>query len=100
MELNQRTRKNLVGVNEKMIQLLEEAIKECPVEFTVTDGFRTLEQQKAIYAKGRTAPGAIVSQMDGVTKRSKHQDGLAVDLYASPGGKVNFDVKQLKECID
>jgi peptidoglycan LD-endopeptidase CwlK len=34
---------------------------------------RTTEEQMALYAKGRTTPGKIVTYADGVEKRSKHQ---------------------------
>jgi peptidoglycan L-alanyl-D-glutamate endopeptidase CwlK len=34
---------------------------------------RSTEEQMALYAKGRTAPGRIVTYADGVGKRSKHQ---------------------------
>ena len=39
----------------------------------ITDGVRTMEQQAAIYAQGRTTPGRIVTYADGVTHRSNHQ---------------------------
>lgn len=50
----------------------------------VVQGLRTAEQQAALYAQGRTAPGKIVTNADGVTHKSNHQarqDGLghAVD---------------------
>ena len=44
-----------------------------------TDGRRTTAQQAALYAQGRTKPGKVVTHLDGVEKRSKHQDGRAVD---------------------
>lgn len=53
------------------------------------DGRRTTEQQVKLYAQGRTAPGRIVTNADGVKKRSRHQDGVAVDcafLQPKPGG--------------
>lgn len=40
---------------------------------TVTDTLRTTEQQNALYALGRTVPGKIVTNADGVTKKSNHQ---------------------------
>jgi peptidoglycan L-alanyl-D-glutamate endopeptidase CwlK len=51
---------------------------------TITDGVRTADEQARLYAQGRTAPGAIVTNADGYTTRSNHQpkaDGLgrAVD---------------------
>ncbi|HYE78038.1 MAG TPA: M15 family metallopeptidase [bacterium] len=46
----------------------------------ITDAFRTTEQQQLLYAQGRTTPGPIVTHADGLRRRSKHQDGVAVDL--------------------
>lgn len=48
-------------------------------EMVAYDGRRTAREQQALYAKGRTAPGKIVTHLDGLAKRSRHQDGLAVD---------------------
>lgn len=42
-------------------------------------GRRTVAQQQALFAKGRTVPGAKVTFADGVKKRSRHQDGVAAD---------------------
>jgi len=49
--------------------------------FTVSEVFRTVERQKALYAQGRTKPGPIVTERDGVTKISEHQLRLAADIY-------------------
>jgi peptidoglycan L-alanyl-D-glutamate endopeptidase CwlK len=51
---------------------------------TVTAALRSTAQQQALYAQGRTTPGSIVTQCDGVLKRSNHQPdqdgwGRAVD---------------------
>jgi peptidoglycan L-alanyl-D-glutamate endopeptidase CwlK len=55
----------------------------------VTSGVRTTEQQQALYAKGRTVPGKVVTNADGVIKKSNHQakdDGFghAVDCAFMP----------------
>ena len=42
----------------------------------VTDGLRTAAQQRALFAQGRTRPGAIVTNADGDFKRSNHQPRL------------------------
>lgn len=44
----------------------------------IAEAFRTWQEQDAIYAKGRTAPGAIVSYAKGGD--SMHNYGLAVDI--------------------
>ena len=58
---------------------------------TVTDGNRTVEQQKKLYAQGRTTPGRIVTNADGVKKKSNHQDGRAVDCtFLDAAGKPHW----------
>ena len=39
----------------------------------VTQGVRTLQQQQALYAQGRTTKGPIVTHCDGVHSKSNHQ---------------------------
>lgn len=51
----------------------------------ITQGVRTTEEQQALYAQGRTAPGQIVTNCDGVNKKSNHQ--LKDDGY---GHAVDF----------
>jgi peptidoglycan L-alanyl-D-glutamate endopeptidase CwlK len=62
----------------------------------VTDTLRTVEEQQVLFAKGRTAPGPIVTRADGVIKRSNHQphgDGLghAVDCCFVVDGHASWD---------
>lgn len=45
-----------------------------------TGGKRSDATQIALYAQGRTNPGDIVTNCDGVNTKSKHQLGLAVDI--------------------
>lgn len=45
----------------------------------IVQGVRTEGEQQALYAQGRTKPGKIVTNHDGVTKKSNHQ--LKVDGY-------------------
>jgi peptidoglycan L-alanyl-D-glutamate endopeptidase CwlK len=94
--LGKRSLETLHGVHPDLVKLMHEAIKETPVDFTITDGGRTTEQQKALYAKGRTKPGGKVTNADGVIKKSNHQakkDGYfhAVDLYPYIYGKVDYN---------
>ena len=37
------------------------------------EGVRSAERQQALYAQGRTKPGKIVTNCDGVVKKSNHQ---------------------------
>ena len=61
----------------------------------ITQGVRTTAQQQALYAHGRTLPGKVVTNADGVTKKSRHQlrngYGRAVDFAWIVDGKVTWD---------
>lgn len=46
---------------------------------------RTVEEQDALYAQGRTAPGNIVTNAKGSTYSSMHQWGIAFDFYRNDG---------------
>lgn len=54
---------------------------------------RDAQYQASLYAQGRTAPGKIVTNCDGYSRKSKHQSGLAWDLVPldSAGGIVWSD---------
>lgn len=103
---SQRSKDNLKGVHPKLVELMEDAIKDSPVDFTITEGVRTVKRQKQLYAQGRTAPGVIVTNVDGVRKKSNHQPkadgyGYAVDLYPYFDGKVQVSgpvvIQKLRE---
>lgn len=51
----------------------------------IIEGFRTAEYQHELYAKGRTAPGKIVTEKDGYKRRSNHQSSLAADVGVFKG---------------
>lgn len=74
--MTERDRERLAGVHPRLITIVERvlAIMELAGHpMRVISGVRTEKQQQALYAQGRTAPGAIVTYLDGVTKRSNHQ---------------------------
>lgn len=92
-QLSQRSLYNLKGVHPKLIQVIAEAIKTSPLDFTVTEGLRTLQRQQELYAQGRTKPGPKVTNADGIRNKSNHQAkadsyGYAVDLYPFFNGSV------------
>ncbi len=64
-------------------------LKKCEkkgIYLIVTEGFRSKEQQDKLYAKGRTAPGNIVTNARGSSYNSQHQWGIAFDIA------MNYDV--------
>lgn len=88
-KFSQRSKDNLKGVHPDLVKLMESAIMDCPIDFTITEGVRTVQRQQELYAQGRTKKGTIVTHTDGIKKKSNHQPksdgyGYAVDLYAYP----------------
>lgn len=97
-KFGERSLKSLQGIHPNLVKVMQEAIKTSPIDFTITDGVRTLEQQKALYAQGRTKLGPIVTYADGVKNKSNHQvkaDGYghAIDLYPFFLGQIQLNHK-------
>lgn len=78
--INERSVMRLVGVNDKLVKIVQRASQISEVEFIVTEGVRTLERQKVLFAKGASK-----------TLKSKHIVGRAVDLAPVIDGEVRWD---------
>lgn len=87
----------LEGVDPRLVAILKEAIKTSPHDFMIIQGFRSVEQQQQLYAKGRTEKGLIVTNCDGVYKKSNHQMHKNGYSYAIDFGVYNKDVPGLIE---
>lgn len=66
--LDSRSRKNLEGLNKKvqptfveLMQIAKAIAKRYSVEIKIISGHRSYFDQAALYAKGRTKPGHIVT---------------------------------------
>lgn len=93
-----RSLQTLKGVHPYLAHIMLEALRDAPVDFTLTDGVRTEAEQAKLYAQGRTTPGKIVTNVDGKTRKSNHQPkadgyGYALDLYPFVGGSVDLHDK-------
>ncbi|MCD8186635.1 MAG: M15 family metallopeptidase [Rikenellaceae bacterium] len=91
-----RSLENLRGVHSELVRLMHLSIRDTHVDFTITEGVRTTSRQQSLYARGRTAPGPIITSCDGIRKKSNHQPhgdgyGYAVDLYPFIDGKVQVE---------
>lgn len=73
----------------KIEQLLEIAKDVTGRTWVVTAGRRTMAEQTAIYAQGRTAPGKVVSNAPAGS--SAHNYGLAADLAPLKEGSKTID---------
>lgn len=63
------------------IQQLKELCSKNGITIGISECLRTVAEQDALYAKGRTAPGNIVTNAKGSTYSSMHQWGIAFDFY-------------------
>jgi len=74
------------------IQAWTEAQAAMPpnVQIVVVQGLRSMEESNALYAKGRTAPGPIVTNAPGGS--SYHNYGCAFDFAMITNGKDDYVV--------
>ena len=79
-KLSQRSYSRLIGVDEKLITLVETAIITTPIDFSVNEGLRTIERQKYLVSIGASQ-----------TMNSKHLTGKAVDLVPYVEGTVRWE---------
>lgn len=87
-KLSNRSLNRLEGVNQDLVKVVKRAIEISEVDFMVVEGLRTLERQKQLYAQGRTTAGKVVTW----TMKSKHIDGLAVDIApCNPDGSIDWN---------
>ena len=79
---SERSLNNLAGVHPDLQTIFHKVIED--FDCTIIEGLRTQERQQELYARGRWEPGEIVTHLDGVKRRSRHQDGMAVDAVPWP----------------
>jgi LAS superfamily LD-carboxypeptidase LdcB len=72
------------------LKLIEKA-REQGLQLRLIAGYRSPEQQAALFAQGRTTPGPIVTN----ARVSIHNTGLAFDIAVVKDGKLEFDDKAL-----
>jgi peptidoglycan L-alanyl-D-glutamate endopeptidase CwlK len=75
-QLSNRSLEKLEGVDERLVNVVKRAIELTDTDFGVIQGLRTIEEQEALVAKGASQ-----------TMKSKHLEGLAIDLMAYVNGK-------------
>ena len=79
--LSERSLSRLKGINDKLSKVVQSAIDYTKVDFGVTRGLRTIEEQKELVESGASQ-----------TMNSKHLDGNAVDLVAYIGPKISWEL--------
>lgn len=74
---------SLTQCHPEMVQKMNQLVEECAnqgLKIRITQTYRTVEQQDALYAQGRTKPGNIVTNAKGSSYSSMHQWGIAFDF--------------------
>lgn len=82
------------AIRDEVKTLIDKAEDQLPknMGIRIAQGLRTIEEQDALYAQGRTKPGSIVTKAKG--GQSYHNFGLAIDfcLVIDTNGDGKFDV--------
>ncbi len=82
--LSARSEAQMMGVRGDLKRVVRRAIELTPFDFGITSGKRTAEEQNALFKQG-------ASQLDGYSKKSRHQSGCAVDFVVyDENGKVTW----------
>lgn len=87
--LSKRSLARLEGVDERMVKVVKSAINYTSVDFGVIQGLRTIEEQRELVAKGASQ-----------TMKSKHLDGLAVDVMAYVGSRGSWEMSLYDNIAD
>ena len=88
-KLSSRGEGRLEGINPQLIEVVKTAITLTKVDFGVTCGMRTVEEQEKLVASGASQ-----------TMKSKHLEGRAVDLVAYIGPNVTWSLNKYDEIAD
>jgi len=88
-KLSKRSLDRLEGVDERLIAVVKSAIHKTKIDFGVICGMRTLEEQRALVEKGASQ-----------TMKSKHLEGLAVDLMAYIGSRGSWELNLYDDIAD
>lgn len=90
-KLGKKSKAELKGVHPDLVAVVERAIELSVQDFSVHDGIRTFEQQKALVERGASK-----------TLNSRHISGHAVDLVPYIGGKLRWEwepIYQIAEAV-
>ena len=85
-KLGKNSINNMAGIDGRLIDIAELAIKLSNIDFGIpsSGGLRSEADQAKLFTDG-------VSKADGVSNKSYHQSGKAIDVYAYVDGKASWD---------
>ncbi len=87
--LSQRSESRLEGVNPALVEVVQKAITITKIDFGVTCGLRTMEEQQALVDSGASQ-----------TMKSKHLEGNAVDVVAYIGPRITWELNVYDDIAD
>ncbi|EGC6279339.1 M15 family metallopeptidase [Salmonella enterica] len=85
-KFSQRSENNLKGVNADLVKIIRRALQLSPVDFGITEGLRTVERQRQLFAAGKSQ-----------TMNSRHISGHAVDVFAYPTSAGSWEWKYYEQ---
>lgn len=88
-KLSKRSLKQLEGVKPELVQVVHTAIELTSTDFGVTQGLRTVAEQRQLVANG-----------DSQTMKSKHLTGDAVDVVAYIGSSISWKLNLYDNIAD
>lgn len=80
--------RDITQLHPKLQSLIPKLKTECEkqgLKIGISECLRTIAEQDALYAKGRTEKGSIVTNAKGSSYSSMHQWGVAFDFYRNDG---------------
>lgn len=86
--------RNVSELHPRLQNIIGQLKKECEKEGLVLgigECFRTVAEQDALYAQGRTEPGSVVTNAPGSSYSSQHQWGIAFDFFKNVSGHAYDD---------
>lgn len=89
-KLSERSLNNLVGVDERLVNVVKRAIEITTVDFGVIEGVRTPEKQMEYFQKGASQ----------IAVGGTHVQGKAVDLMAYIGPRASWELNLYDDIAD
>lgn len=88
-KFSERSLRNLKGVDERLVKLMEEVLSISPYDFGITEGLRSIEKQEEYVRTGKSQ-----------TMNSYHLKGKAVDIVVYKDREVTWKLDYYKEIAD
>ena len=89
-QLSARSLVRLQGVDANLVRVVKRAIELTKVDFAVTEGLRTPERQRELFAKGASQ----------IKEGGTHVAGRAVDVVAYLGDRISWELNLYDDIAD